>query len=90
MNGRTFAWAAVCAAAIGCGGSSVTVVGTAPDGKTYVHSEGDSLPPIDAVVGEKGIEPAPTTTPGQPTPVHPIDTPAPPATPAPISTPRPS
>jgi hypothetical protein len=90
MPRRTLAWVAVCVAAVGCSGSSVTVVGPGPDGRTLVHSEGGSLPPVDALVGEKGIEGMPTATPRQTTPVHPIDTPAPAATQAPYSTPRPS
>ncbi|MGE5414163.1 MAG: hypothetical protein ACM3NW_08310 [Syntrophomonadaceae bacterium] len=90
MNRRPIGWVVACLTLTACGGSSVTVSGPGPDGKTYVMSQGGSLPPVEAVVGEKGIEPAPTATPGQPTPVHPIDTPAPPATPVPFSTPRPS
>ena len=76
MNRTSIAGVVVCLAAVGCSGGSVTV-GSGPDGKTYVHSEGGGLPPVDATVGEKGIEAAPTVTPGQPTPVYPIDTPAP-------------
>ena len=85
MKRRTIAWAVACVAAAGCSVSSITVVGPGPDGKTYVHSEGGSLPPVDALVGEKGIEPMPTATPGQPTPVYPIDTPVPPPTRTPAS-----
>ena len=58
----------------------MTVSGPGPDGSIYVNPQGGSLPPVEAVVSEKGIEPAPTMTPGQPTPVYPIDTPAPPPT----------
>jgi hypothetical protein len=83
MNRTSIAGVLVCLAAAGCGGGSLTV-GTGPDGKTYVHSEGGGLPPVDAAVGDKGIEPAPTETPGQPTPVYPIDTPVP----GPTRTPR--
>lgn len=85
MNRRTIGWAVACVAAAGCSGSSITVVGPGLDGKTYVHAEGGSLPPVDALVGEKGIEPMPTATPGQPTPVYPIDTPVPPPTRTPAS-----
>jgi len=60
----------------GCGGSSVSVVGPG-DGKVYVSSEGGVLPPAGAVVSKKGIEPPPTATPGQPTPIYPVGTPAP-------------
>lgn len=85
MDRRRFAWVVLCAAAAGCSGSSVTVITPGPDGKTYVHSEGGSLPPVDALVGERGIEAMPTVTPGQPTPLYPIETPVPPPTPTPAA-----
>jgi len=77
MNRMSAAGVLLCLTTAGCGGGSVTVSGPGPDGKTYVYSEGGGLPPVEAVVGDKGIEPGPTATPGQPTPVYPIDTPAP-------------
>ncbi len=58
----------------------MSVSGIGEDGKITVNSQGGALPPVEAVVSEKGIEPAPTVTPGQPTPIYPIETPVPPPT----------
>lgn len=55
----------------------MTVSGPGEDGKLDVSSQGGQFPPVDAKVGEKGIERAPTATPGRPTPVYPIETPPP-------------
>jgi len=89
MNRRVGVSLLLCLTLFGCGGTSISVVAPDADGKTHVYSgPGGELPPVEAVVSERGIAPAPTATPGQPTPVHPIETPAPAATPAPYSTPR--
>jgi hypothetical protein len=78
MNHRILAVVSLVVAAGGCSSGSVTISGPGDDGKVRVSSSGsEQSPPVGALVGKDGVEQLPTATPGQPTPVYPISTPAP-------------
>ncbi len=69
-------------ASVGCEGTAISVSGSKEGGQAVIS--GDGGPPVVAIADEAGVHGPPTPTPGQPTPIYPV------ATPAPTKTPRPA
>lgn len=67
-------------AAGGCSGNNATISGSDQGGQILITGD---HPPIEANIGENGIEGPPTPTPGPIAPKIPIQTPVPTATPRP-------